>query len=114
MATEAWKASHQDEMKAYRRKHYHEHKEPYLIRARGRRREIREWFKEFKHSLRCTRCPENHPACLDFHHKDSTKKDLSVRQAVIQGWGKERILAEIDKCEVLCSNCHRKEHHPDA
>jgi hypothetical protein len=113
MATEAWKTSHQEEMKAYRRKHYQNHKEPYLIRAKNQRKEIRDWFKEFKRSLKCARCPENHPACLDFHHRDSSKKDMSIRQAVNQGWGKKRILAEIRKCEILCSNCHRKEHHPE-
>lgn len=74
--------------------------------------ETREWFRAFKASLKCSRCPENHPACLEFHHKDSTKKEIEVTKAVFSNrWSIKRILEEIEKCEVLCCNCHRKLHY---
>jgi hypothetical protein len=76
-----------------------------------RRNELVAWFHELK-TLKCNRCPETHWACLDFHHLDPTQKDTNLAQAANNGWSKERILAEIAKCEVLCKNCHVKEHHP--
>jgi hypothetical protein len=56
------------------------------------------------------RCGESHPATLDFHHRDPNEKDFLLSSAARNGWGKERILREIEKCDVICSNCHRKEH----
>lgn len=35
---------------------------------------------------------------------------MSVSKAVAHGWTWERVLSEIEKCEVLCANCHRKLH----
>lgn len=46
------------------------------------------------------------PICMDFHHV-SGKKDFNI------GWGRygpARIAAEIAKCIVICSNCHRLRH----
>jgi hypothetical protein len=55
-------------------------------------------------------CGEDHPSTLDFHHEDPAKKEASVRQLLDNGYSQKRILAEIAKCIVLCSNCHRKLH----
>jgi hypothetical protein len=71
---------------------------------------LRAWFTAFKKTLRCARCPESHPYCLDFHHLDPTVKSNTVPALVKKGVPKERVLAEIAKCVVLCANCHRKEH----
>lgn len=58
---------------------------------------------------RCIRCGYNkHPAALEFHHKDSSKKDFSIGTVANKRW--ESIVNEIKKCELLCSNCHRIEH----
>lgn len=77
---------------------------------RKRRREIREWIVQTKGNLHCEKCSESHLACLDFHHKDPSEKEISLSNAVTHGWSKERILKEMQKCVVLCSNCHRKFH----
>lgn len=80
-------------------------------RVKARRAAMREWLDEYKSNLVCSKCGESHPACLDFHHKDSSTKDFSVGNVSAWGWGKEKMLREIDKCVVLCSNCHRKAHY---
>ena len=98
--------------KVYQKKHYRRHKETYLEGARTRRRKVCEWLRDLKASLRCEECGESHPACLDFHHADPSEKTMSVAQAT-RYWSKERILKEIQKCKVWCSNCHRKHHWPD-
>ena len=64
---------------------------------------------------RCARCGESFPdCCYDFHHKDRSKKDFSVSEyterrskgGVLDGLLK----LELDKCLLLCANCHRIEH----
>jgi len=79
----------------------------------ARRHALAEWFNEIKSTLSCVRCGESHPACIQFHHSDPKQKDISLSDAVRKGWGRERILAEAAKCEVLCANCHRKHHAKD-
>jgi hypothetical protein len=71
------------------------------------------WLREYKRTLACGMCRENHPACLDFHHRDPTQKDFRISALGCMGWSKERVLAEIAKCDVLCANCHRKLHYDD-
>lgn len=73
-------------------------------------RKIKEWFSEYKGNLKCDRCPEDHPGCLVFHHNDPGEKEMTISNAVNGRWGKKRILAEMAKCTVLCSNCHNKLH----
>jgi len=97
--------------KEWNRQFYLANKASEYKRIRARRIELREWLDKYKSKLRCITCGEKHPACLDFHHKNAKTKDFNV--AVVKGWGygKERILREIEKCMVICANCHRKVHY---
>lgn len=95
----------------YRRDWYHRNKEYAKQKITERKQDLRDWLSELKSTLKCNRCPEKHIACLDFHHTDPSKKEEGVAKMIHDGYSKEKILEEIAKCEVLCSNCHRKEHH---
>ena len=57
---------------------------------------------------------DKHFSALDFHHIDPTTKETTVHKLLNTGTPTpEKIVAmrhEIDKCVVLCSNCHRIEH----
>lgn len=90
--------------------HYLNHKEEYLARARKAYLKRIELIRELKNGVKCSRCPESHPACIDWHHIDPNEKEIAVSQAIRLGWSIERIKAEIAKCVPLCANCHRKEH----
>ena len=57
----------------------------------------------------CIECGEDRLPCLDFHHRDPSEKDGAI--AEMRRFGKQRLLAEIAKCDVLCANCHRWHHH---
>ena len=57
----------------------------------------------------CVKCDEKHPSCLDFHHR-SGKMDKLGNIGEFRHFGYKRLLAEIAKCDVVCSNCHRKYH----
>jgi len=91
-----------------RSERYHKFQEEEVAVRLKRRKSIRKWFDEYKKTLKCERCPENNPICLDFHHNDSTKKEYSISN--MMSWSKESIMKEVEKCSVLCANCHRKEH----
>lgn len=93
-----------------RRKWYASNKKKAKRAVYDRRLDIKEWFNEFRKELQCSFCSEDEICCLDFHHHDPSKKEKAVGQMVNDGWGKKRILEEIAKCQVVCSNCHRKIH----
>lgn len=69
----------------------------------------RRWIHDEKRDEGCDRCGESNPACLDFHHFGD-EKDATVARLVSDKRSKECIRAEIERCRVLCANCHRKEH----
>lgn len=56
---------------------------------------------------KCERCGYNkYRGALEFHHKDPTQKDPYGLRA----YNSERLFAEVDKCMLLCANCHREIH----
>lgn len=58
--------------------------------------------------IACVLCGEDCACCLEFHHRDPNEKDFTVTMHLSSGFAK--IKAEIDKCVVLCANCHKKVH----
>jgi len=68
----------------------------------------RVFLQDYKTQRGCEVCGEVHPAVLDFHHRDPSQKEFSLANMVGRTW--ESMLAEVDKCSVLCANCHRKLH----
>lgn len=56
----------------------------------------------------CSMCPEKDIVCLDFHHTDPKTKETNIARAINGGWSNASIQKEIDKCILVCSNCHRK------
>lgn len=45
---------------------------------------------------------------LDFHHKDNTTKEFSISKVANRAW--KNVKNEVDKCSLLCANCHREIH----
>lgn len=71
-----------------------------------RRIELR--FKAFFYKGgKCEKCGYvGLPACFDFHHKDPSSKLFSIScDPHTRSW--ERVKIELDKCNLLCANCHR-------
>ncbi|MCK5449769.1 hypothetical protein KAI32_02805 [Candidatus Pacearchaeota archaeon] len=92
-----------------RRRWYAKNKDSEKAHIQKRKNEIKLWFQEYKSSLKCSECEENHPATIDFHH-NSGKKENNISKMVADGYSILRIRKELEKCSVLCSNCHRKKH----
>lgn len=73
-----------------------------------RRKERNQKIYEYKGDI-CERCGYNgSKKALCFHHVDPTQKEFRIANS----WGKswERVKKELDKCILLCSNCHAEEH----
>jgi 5-methylcytosine-specific restriction endonuclease McrA len=94
---------------AIQRAWYKRHKEQEVARVKARKQEIRRWFTELKATLRCAKCGESDPACLEFHHKNPAQKKIMPSE-LRRGYGKRTVEEELAKCIPLCVNCHRKEH----
>lgn len=92
--------------------HRKHHAGPYSTNTRQQRVELRYWVRRQKaESAGCKQCGENDPHCLDFHHLNTEEKKRSVSQLISYEISKEELQEEINKCEILCANCHRKEHY---
>lgn len=77
-------------------------------RQTAKRKAIKEWVDSLK--TKCVKC--GYDRCieaLEFHHEDEDDKVRSISRMMRNNWGRKRILAEIEKCVVLCANCHREQ-----
>lgn len=70
------------------------------------RLEIRSLILNYFVTHPCIDCGERNPLVLDFDHVRGQKK-FALSQAARLGYNKDRVLKEIEKCEVRCANCHR-------
>lgn len=61
---------------------------------------------------KCEKCGEDRFYTLDFHHKDKQEKEFTIGQ--FKKGSFEIIQSEINKCVILCSNCHREFHFLEA
>lgn len=58
---------------------------------------------------KCERC--SYDRCLEaleFHHKEPGEKDFTIAHKL--HWSLERLKKEVEKCHLLCANCHREVH----
>jgi hypothetical protein len=65
-----------------------------------------------KLSKGCSRCPEKRPSTLDYHHVDPEAKKDTINRLLAKG-RKDSLLREMEKCVLLCANCHRVEEFGD-
>jgi hypothetical protein len=79
----------------------------YYQTKKPRKNKIKNEFFEFKKTLKCLICGNNDFRVLDFDHIDPSKKSFNIGKQASQGIAFKSIMKEIDKCQVLCANCHR-------
>ena len=80
----------------------------YIIQAVSkRRRVVKALAIEYKGG-KCQVCGyEKYQGALELHHLNPTEKEFSIgEQGYSRSW--ERIKKELDKCVLLCANCHRE------
>lgn len=79
-------------------------------RKRDTRKALQEYVKERK-NCPCMDCGVSYPHyVMDFDHVRGIKK-YTISQIVKNGCSRDMLDEEIDKCDVVCSNCHRERTH---
>lgn len=67
---------------------------------------FRLFLNAYKLERGCIDCGyKEHPAALEFDHRDRTVKCQKVSD--MWSYSKERQLAEMEKCDIRCANCHQ-------
>ncbi len=90
----AWQKNNRDKVNGYRNKRFLAVKQKAVERLGNK----------------CMECEQTYPTCVyDFHHKDPKEKKYTVSKMLLNKW--EDVVKELDKCILLCANCHRVIHH---
>lgn len=90
-----------------------EQEEKKNIRLKKRRDDLYNKVNAIKSDSGCIKCGFNDFRALEFHHRDPSQKIDAIGTMVAQLKSLEIIMAEIAKCDVLCSNCHSILHYEE-
>ena len=99
--------------RAYSRNQYATKRDYCLAKSHKRTTELfvsnTKRLNAYKAKRGCRYCSENDPVALDMHHRDPKEKKHSISSRM--GTAKwDKLMKEVVKCDVVCSNCHRKLH----
>lgn len=95
-----------EDARAASRRHYEENKQEYIDRSRERKARLYQDVVLRHKDKPCADCKNSFPlVCMDYHHARGEKKfDISQmfdQVPLVQ------LMEEINKCDVICANCHR-------
>lgn len=82
------------------------------VRCAGKKRHRRNKLRAIEYKGgKCTKCGyKKCPGAMDFHHPN---KDKDPNWMNMKSWKFEKVIPELDKCVLLCRNCHAEEHWDD-
>lgn len=96
------------------KRHYLRNKEYELNRVSDNKKERLKWVKDnFLIGTSCERCGFSDDRAIEFHHTEENKLSKSPTQMARDMRSKELIKNEIERGEMICSNCHMIEHHTE-
>ena len=79
--------------------------------SKDRTARFRKIVKDFFGEMRCIKCGfEGHHSQFDCHHRNPKEKSFSIGQARQSRLGRDKVISELKKCDLLCANCHRLMH----
>lgn len=77
-------------------------------RMRTKHQELRRKAVAYKGG-KCIQCGyANCIAALEFHHRDPSQKEVMISRVYNRTW--DTLVKELDKCDLVCANCHREIH----
>lgn len=91
----------------YAKENYHQNKERYFKHAKIRDQKLDQVINERK-DVPCKDCGVKYPPfVMDFDHINPENKEFSISRMRRSRMAFKKIIAEIEKCDVVCANCHR-------
>lgn len=94
----------------YNKQHYEKNKKSYIERAKKQQERTKEFIRELK-NVPCKDCRLFHPYWrMHFDHLDGKQKLFNIANS-FHSVSAERLSKEIEKCEVVCANCHADRTH---
>ena len=84
-------------------------KDCYKAKEKEKYKDKMQQLIDFKQTLQCKKCGEKRFYLFDFHHRNPQEKDFTISDNPRASL--TSLKEEIDKCDVLCSNCHREWHY---
>ena len=104
-----------EKARLYARAHYETNKQTYKDRAREYSDQQRDRLRSIKDeakSVPCADCGVQYPPyVMDFDHVTGGPKRFNLANAPRAAVSTATMQTEIDKCEVVCANCHRERTH---
>ena len=73
--------------------------------------EKKDIVQTLKSTTKCAKCGESRGYVLDYHHIDPSSKDNTIARLTSNNYELDKVYQEIEKCVVLCANCHREFHY---
>ena len=73
--------------------------------------EKKEIIQELKSKCKCAKCGDSRGYVLDYHHINPKEKETTIARMTSNNYELNKVYNEIEKCVVLCSNCHREFHY---
>jgi len=95
-----------EKQKQAQKQHYLDNKEIYQLKNKTYRQKVRDYVRQVKESSPCTDCKISYPYyVMEFDHLHSKEKTVAwlASKGTI-----DQVKKEIEKCELVCSNCHAK------
>lgn len=107
----AWNEKNKDRKKEKNKAWYEKNKDRIKARTSARYEANRKYINKIKANP-CSRCGGIFPpSAMEFHHIDpETKTDKKSGRGVDPSWCIEKINEEVEKCILVCANCHRTIH----
>jgi len=90
--------------KAYQREHFQKNKKAYVDKALQYKKDNQKRLMEYLKDKECKDCKNSDIRVFEFDHLHSKVANISE---ILKSWSWDKILTEIDKCEIVCCNCHR-------
>jgi hypothetical protein len=96
----------------YAKENYRQNKERYMLQAKKRDEQIDRLIVSRK-SVPCADCGAQYPPyVMDFDHLEALGgKEFNIAAMRRRRMAISKIIEEMNKCEVVCSNCHRERTH---
>ena len=110
MGTKALTPEQRVKQREYNRKHYAANKAYYVEKAASRKEsaklKLRLLVFNYLQTHFCVDCGLTDFRVLQFDHRDEKLKTANVANLITNGYSWERVLQEIELCDVRCANCH--------